>query len=182
MQLSDSSATRRASWIAVLTGATILGSFIFACATPFAALSTLAALHLSRRDAFALVGVNWAANQIVGFTCLHYPQSGDSFAWGAVIGVAALAAAGAAVKVESVLRKTGWTQAALSTFIIAFAVYEGVLYAATAILPHGPEVFGAKVVLYVLSVNGIAFVALLVLQRAGLAMGIAIPRQSTANA
>jgi hypothetical protein len=182
MQMRDNSTIRRVSWIAILTGATLFGSLIFACATPFAALGALAALHLNRRDAFVLTGVNWAANQIVGYTCLNYPQSWDSFAWGAVIGIAALVATGAAVKAESMLRRTGWVQAALGTFVIAFAAYEGSLYAATAILPSGSGAFSAKVILYVLSVNGIAFVALLALQRAGLALGLAVPRHGAANA
>ena len=44
---------RRAGWVVLITLATILGSFIFACATPFAALAALAALFLPRRDTFA---------------------------------------------------------------------------------------------------------------------------------
>ena len=40
-------------------------SFALACATPFAALATLAALNTPRRDLFALVGVAWLANQII---------------------------------------------------------------------------------------------------------------------
>ncbi|HEY0283670.1 MAG TPA: hypothetical protein VGC27_13740 [Rhizomicrobium sp.] len=182
MHTPDSITIRRAGWIALLTGATVLGSFIFACATPFAALATLAAIHMNRRDAFMLMGVNWAANQIVGYTYLNYPQSWDSFAWGAAIGIAALAATGAAAGVESVLRRAGWVVAAIGAFAIAFAAYEGLLYAATAILPSGSGAFSARVVLYVLSVNGLAFIALLALQRAGLALGFAVPRRGAAAA
>jgi len=73
---------RRAGWITLLTIASVLFSFALTCATPFPALASLAALHMNRRDAFALIGVSWLANQIVGYGFLHYPQTWDSFAWG----------------------------------------------------------------------------------------------------
>ncbi len=72
----------RAGWIALITAATVIGSFVFACATPFPALGALAALHLPRRDAFVLVGVNWLVNQIIGYGFLHYPMTWDSLRLG----------------------------------------------------------------------------------------------------
>ena len=39
--------------------ASFLFSFALACATPFPALAALAALHLKRRDAAALIGIGW---------------------------------------------------------------------------------------------------------------------------
>ena len=80
----DSLGARRTGWIALLTVATIAGSLVFACATPFPALAALAALHMSRRDAFALTAVIWGANQIIGYGLLHYPQTWDSVAWGSL--------------------------------------------------------------------------------------------------
>jgi hypothetical protein len=43
---------------------------------------------MRKREAFALTGANWFANQIIGYGCLHYPRTWDSFAWGAAIGIA----------------------------------------------------------------------------------------------
>src|SRR6202012_1350818 len=98
----------RSLWIALLTGATIAASFVFACATPFPALGAVAALFMRKRDAFALTLVNWLANQIIGYGFLHYPQDFDSFAWGAVIGVGAVIATAAAIGTRSLTARAGW--------------------------------------------------------------------------
>jgi hypothetical protein len=171
-------AARRAVWIALLTGGTIVGSFIFACATPFPALGALAALHMKRRDAFALTGINWAANQIIGYGFLHYPQSLESFAWGAWIGFAALIATTTAIGAKSLVRRAGWATAAVTTFLVAVAAYESVLYAATGFLPSEPGAFGFKIVLYVVEVNALAFAGLLILQRMGRSAGLTSSRES----
>jgi hypothetical protein len=100
MQIADrgadsvgTAALRCALWIALITVGSIGFSFALACATPFAALATLAALNMPRRDLLALVGVAWLANHIIGYGFLAYPQTWDSFAWGGAIGIAALLAA-----------------------------------------------------------------------------------------
>jgi len=166
---------RRAGWITLLTLATILGSFVFACATPFAALAALAALFLPRRDAFVLIGINWLANQMIGYGFLHYPQTWDSFAWGAAIGIAALVATEAGLGGESLGRRFGLASAAVMTFAISFAAYEFALFAATAVLPVGGG-FAPAVMLYVLEVNGVAFAGLLILQGLGRSLGLACSR------
>jgi hypothetical protein len=74
----NSLAARRAGWGALLAAATITASFVFACATPFAALAALAALHMGRRDAFLFTGIAWAANQAIDYGFLHYPRSGTA--------------------------------------------------------------------------------------------------------
>lgn len=167
---------RRTGWIALLTAATILGSFVFACATPFPALATLAALFLPRRDAFVLIGVNWLANQIIGYGFLHYPQTWDSFSWGAAIGIAAIIATAAALGGETLARRPGWAFAAVSAFATSFVAYELALFAATAVLPSGGG-FTLRVILYVLEVNSLAFAGLLVLQGVGRSVGLALPRE-----
>jgi hypothetical protein len=166
---------RRAGWIALLTIATILGSFVFACATPFAALAALAALFLPRRDAFILIGITWAANQVIGFGFLHYPQTWDSFSWGAAMGVAALVATAAAIGGESLGRRFGWAFAAVMTFAISFAANQLVLFAATSVLPAGGG-FAPDVIVYVLEVNGLAFAGLLILRGLGRNLGLASAR------
>ena len=171
---------KRGLWIVLLTGATIIGSFIFACATPFPALGALSALFMRRRDAFALTLINWSANQIIGYGFLHYPQNFDSFAWGGVIGASALLGTAAAIGVRNLSARAGWAISAVTCFIAAFVTYEVALFAATAFLSDDGG-FTAKVVVYVLEVNGLAFAGLLVLQGVGLSAGIAAsPRVSSA--
>ncbi|MDQ6867846.1 MAG: hypothetical protein M3178_05420 [Pseudomonadota bacterium] len=75
-------AGRRPLWIALLVGASVAFSLGFACAVPLAAFAAIAALTLSRRDAFALVGAVWLANQIAGFAVHHYPVTASTLAWG----------------------------------------------------------------------------------------------------
>ncbi len=165
---------KRAGWIALLTVATILGSFVFACATPFAALGAVAALNMRKRDAFALTGVNFLANQIVGFGFLHYPQTWDTYAWGAAIGIGALVATAAAIGVASLFRSAlPWAVAAVATFAVAVGAYELSLYAVTAVLPTEADAFSLQTVLYVVQVDGIAFAGLLVLQGIGQMIGLA---------
>jgi hypothetical protein len=171
---------KRAGWIALLTAATFLGSFVFACATPFAALGAVAALNMRKRDAFALTGVNWLVNQIVGFGFLHYPQTWDTFAWGAAIGVAAVIATAAAIGAVSLMRALPWAVAAMATLAVACGVYELSLYAATAVLPTEADAFSAQTVLYVVEVSGVAFAGLLILQGIGQAIGLAAPKPQTA--
>ncbi|MGZ5912989.1 MAG: hypothetical protein ACXWLB_24165, partial [Reyranella sp.] len=58
---------RRWAWVGLLGTASFGFSLVFACATPFVALVTLAALTMSRRDAFIVAGAVWLANQLVGY-------------------------------------------------------------------------------------------------------------------
>jgi hypothetical protein len=173
----DNFAVRRAVWIAVLVAAAIGSSVVFACATPFAALAALAALHMNRRDAFIVSGVAWAANQIIGYGFLHYPHTLDSFGWGIAIGIAAIIATALAAVAGNALRPTGWALAVPASFAAAFAGYEISLFAATVVLPDS-SAFSLAVVLYILKVNVAAFVGLLVLQYAGARLGLALPRPS----
>ena len=163
---------KRSFWIALLTGATIVGSFVFACATPFPALGALAALFVRKRDAFALTILNWLANQIVGYGFLHYPQDFNSYAWGLVIGVSALIGTAAAVGTRRLVAHVGWMVSAVACFIAAFAAYEMALYAATPFLGDDGG-FTVKIVAYVAEINGLAFAGLLVLQAIGLTTGTA---------
>ena len=80
-------------WNAIIVVSTLLFSLIFACATPFAAMAGLAALHLSRKQGLSVILAAWLINQIIGYGLLDYPQTWDSFAWGAMIALAGLSAA-----------------------------------------------------------------------------------------
>src|SRR6185312_12087757 len=101
-QISNDNFRKNIGWIAFLVVAITLSSFVFACATPFAALAAVGALYLRRREALVMVGAAWLANQFIGYVFLHYPQTTDSFAWGAMIGLAALAAVQTAASARTI--------------------------------------------------------------------------------
>ncbi|MEJ0025671.1 MAG: hypothetical protein WDN01_06550 [Rhizomicrobium sp.] len=164
---------QRAVWIALLMGAIIVSSVAFACATPLAAVGALAALFMRRTDALALTLVNWLANQFIGYVFLHYPQTPDSFGWGAAMGIGALLATGAGLALRSRIARLGEIAGAIATFAACFVTFELALYAATAVLPAGGG-FTPAVILYVLEVNGIAFAGLLAVQSIGMATGLAL--------
>src|ERR1700740_701981 len=77
---------------ALLAVSCALASFALACATPFAAFAVIAAAMLPLRPALLVVTGAWLVTEGIGFGALHYPIDGNTMLWGAVIGIAALAA------------------------------------------------------------------------------------------
>ena len=75
-----SSAVARGLWAMLLIAGSVVLSAKFSCATPFAALATLAALGMKRTEGLVLVLAVWAANQIVGYGFLGYPHEHQSYA------------------------------------------------------------------------------------------------------
>jgi hypothetical protein len=166
---SDRQLTQRFAWGGMLTVVTVASTLAVACGTPFAALATLAALYLARRDAFALIAVNWLANQAIGFGLLHYPLNADSYRVGITLGIAALLSTLAAMLAQGALRNVAAPVRAIGSFAVAFVTYEA---AFSALSPAGHVAdFSLPVVLYILYVNAVAFVALLLLQSVAAALG-----------
>ena len=165
-------------WNAIIVVSTLLFSLIFACATPFAALAGLTALHLSRKQGLSVILAAWLLNQIIGYGLLDYPQTWDSFAWGAMIALAGLSAAVIAFAVDHRLAHSNELLRTLAVFASAFMIYEIVLRAATLILPAGEEAFSLAVVLQILMINGLVFIGLSALQKLGLSLGLTLPRLS----
>lgn len=165
-------ATRAVLLVALVTLAGVLFSAALACAAPFAALAALAGWTLPRRDAVVLVAGVWLANQAVGYLLLGYPTTGDSFAWGGVIGLATVLAS----MVASVIGRQALRPAAGLTLALvgAFAVFQAVLFAATAVLPSSTEAFSAGTVAEIFLINLLAFVGLLALHRLALAAGLLV--------
>lgn len=157
-----------AIWIALVSCASVAFSLAFACATPFAALATISVLALRRGEATILVGTAWLLNQAIGYGLLNYPRTPDSLGWGVAIGVATLAATFAVLALHRRYPSTvvGWS----AGFALAYAVYDGVLLAATAILPSGDGAFSPAIVGRILLVNLVALVGLALLHRAALAV------------
>jgi len=81
--------SRRWLWTVLVIGASVLLSLGLTCATPFAALATLTALHMTRRDAVVVTVTAWLASQAVGFGLLGYPRDFSTYAWGVTLGVGA---------------------------------------------------------------------------------------------
>lgn len=163
-------AARSSLWVLIVTLSSVAFSFVFACATPFAALGALAGARMKTRPGLALIVAAWAANQIIGFAFLSYPRTSDSFGWGFAIGVAAFVATLAARQAAEVGRHPAIS--ALFAFAAAFVVYEFVLFAATAILPSSAAAFSVPVISRILAINCAAFVGLLVIQRFGIWLGL----------
>ena len=162
-------------WLALLVCASVAFSLGFACATPFAAFSTAAALTLNRRDAMFLTGAVWLANQFVGFTVLRYPLTISSFAWGVAIGAAAILATLAARATARGLEKTIRTGHSLAAFAAAFAVFEGVLFVIALVVLGGTEDFTPPIVGWIFAVNAGALIGLFVLNWLATVIGL-IPR------
>jgi hypothetical protein len=169
LQHPDTQLSKRFVWGGILTVLTVVSTLAVACGTPFAALATLAALFLPRRDAFVLITVNWLANQAIGFGLLHYPLNWDCYRGGIDLGIAALLSTMAALLAQGALRNAATAVRAIGSFAVAFVAYEAALF---LLSPAGsrPD-FAAPVVLYILYVNAVAFVALLLLQTAAAALG-----------
>jgi hypothetical protein len=66
-------------WVLILTLSSIAFSYVFACATPFAALGALAATRMRLGTGLALIVAAWGTNQFIGFFILGYPCTWDSF-------------------------------------------------------------------------------------------------------
>ncbi|RUM00162.1 hypothetical protein [Rhizobium chutanense] len=151
-------------WVVVISGASVALSLLFACVTPFVALAAMSAVILPRRMAVTAVLLAWLANQMIGYLVLGYPQTWDSYAWGLAIGVAAFASLAAALGVLRLAADLAVTMA--GAFIAGFVAYEGMLFAATAVLPSGDGAFSASVVADVLLINSLAAVGLICLHAA----------------
>ncbi len=163
---------RRWAWIGLLGSASIGFSLVFACATPFVALVTLAALTMSRRDAFIVTGAVWLANQAVGYGILDYPRTFDSYAWGVAIGTAVLLALLVARAIGQQFERRGPIVSTGIAFLSAFAVYELALYAASFWLPGNDTAFSWSIVGYVLQVNGLGLGGLILLRLVAASVGL----------
>ena len=169
LQQPDTQLAKRFAWGGILTVLTVASTLAVACGTPFAALATLAALFLPRRDAYVLIAANWLANQAIGFGLLHYPHNWDCYRGGIDLGIAALLSTFAALLAQRALGNAATTIRAIGSFCAAFVAYETALF---LLSPAGSRAdFAAPVVLYILYVNAVAFVGLLLFKAVAAALG-----------
>jgi len=160
-QTFSSSLAMSAIWVALIAALSVGGSFAFACAAPLAAIAALAATRMDARTGLALVVTAWLTNQIVGYACLSYPHTFESYAWGAAIGVATVAAFAAARLATGMTR--AWPVLLTVSFLLAFAAYELALYIAGIPLGSSDDAFSVATIARVFEVNAVSFAGLLIL-------------------
>jgi hypothetical protein len=158
-----------APWAAFLVAASAIGSLVFACVTPFAAVAAVAALTLPLRPALVTSVGAWLANQAVGYGLLAYPIDAQSLSWGLTLGVAAIAATAAASAVVSRLRDRAEPARWVAGFVAAFAVHQAVLFATSLVLGSG-EGFTAAAVSGIATLNAIWAAGLALVFRATVAV------------
>jgi len=163
---------RHPLWLGLLVGTSMIFSLGLACAVPLAAFAAAAALSLSRRDALLLILLVWAANQLVGFTLLAYPWTASTFAWGAALGIVAVLATLAGQWTGSRFVNGTHMVRFAATFLIAFAVYEVALFAVSATLLGGTEIYTAAIQGRIFAINAAAFVGLLILNHLAASIGL----------
>lgn len=149
--------------IILVSALSVIGSLAFACAAPLAAIATFAALMMGRTTGLALVGTAWLSNQIVGFGLLHYPQTVDTFAWGAAMGVSALIAFFVAHVVVERLQGRSPVLTVPLAFVAAFAIYQMALFVTGYPLEGSEATLSPDVVGRVFEVDLVAFGALMIL-------------------
>jgi hypothetical protein len=153
-----SSSPERLLWTALIVATGLGLSTIFACATPFAALATVAALKLDGRSMIVSVGFVWLANQAIGYLLLGYPWTWNSAAWGLAIG----AASGFAVLAAASLSTTRPARLAVSLpFMAAFATFELALYSAGHVLGGSDGAFSFAIVSHILIINAVTLCGLM---------------------
>ena len=160
------------AWLAVLVLAVSALSFVFACATPFAAFGVLAALTLSRTDAIRITIALWMANQAIGFGILGYPVTVNSVGWGLAIGGAAVSSTMVARLIISRLRTARGLTRAVVALAGTFAVYEIALFTVAVAGLGGIGSFAALIVGRIVVINAAALVGLHALYRIGVAVGV----------
>lgn len=159
-------------WIAIITAASVLFSLVFACATPFAAFAAAAALSLPRKQALILLAATWLANQVIGYVMLGYPQTINSFIWGAVIGVSALLAAYACCAVNARYEALPKISRSILVLVTGVLTYQALMLLALFTPLGDIRDFNAAVLSHVLLIDIGAFAALLVVNALGRNAGL----------
>ncbi|MEG3166007.1 hypothetical protein U1701_15525 [Sphingomonas sp. PB2P19] len=166
------------TWILLLTIASTATTLVFACATPFPALAALAAVHMHRRDGVMLMIASWVASQAVGFCVLGYPRDASTLAWGAAIGLAAIAgvlAAGAAARGTPAVRL-------VLAYVAAFAGFKLAILVASLALGGVGTALSVEIMTRQFVRNGAILIGLLALYHALRGAGIPAPARRSALA
>jgi hypothetical protein len=121
-----------------------------ACIAPFPAMAMLASRTMERRSALLALFFAVAANQVVGFAFLGYPQTLSTFVWAPVFLLATAVAYWVATRIAQ----------PIVAFASSFIVYEGVLAAYTVATERSLAAFSPAIVGQVAFANAVGFVVL----------------------
>lgn len=168
-------------WPVALVAAAVLFSFALACAMPFAALGALAALFLPWKEALVTAILGWLVNQVIGFGFLGYPTDLTTLAWGAVLGLSAVAAVMAALVSQRHLARHLFLAGALIAFAAALLAQQAVVYAGSWLLPSHPSAFSLPVIWQIGWTNALAFATFGALYGLGAQAGIAPSKRHAAG-
>ncbi len=152
-------------WLATLVAASVAFSLGLACAVPLAAFAALGALTLDRRMALLVIIGSVVANQIIGFTVLHYPRDAATIAWGPAFLFVGITATLAAFWTKHRCAGLHPMAAALAIFTAAFAFYEGGFFLISLLTGSGLYAYAPAIVLRVFETNALAFTGLLLIRR-----------------
>jgi hypothetical protein len=165
--LSTTQDWRRPFWLVLMIVSSIVFTFAFACAAPFAAFAAATALTLQRRDAVILMLGVWMVNQLTGFLFMNYPWDANTFAWGAALGMTALVSMFAARTAASRLSHLPPLICCTLAFLVDFMAYEVCCYVSALVL-GGVEDFTFTIQSRIVAINACALVGLFALNRVGL--------------
>jgi uncharacterized membrane protein len=166
---------RQPLWLATLAAASVATSLGLACAVPLAAFAALGALTLDRRSALVMIVMVVLANQIIGFTVLHYPRDLPTFAWAAAFVLAGLLATSAALWMKNRFARFNPLLGVAATFLTAFAAYEGTFFIISLACQSALYAYSPPIVLRVFEVNIAVFAGLLLIDRVALSVGLLKP-------
>ena len=155
----------REVWLGLLVAISAAITVVFTCVTPFVAFAVIAAVTGSRRDAVMLAVALWFTNQAVGFGLLRYPWTASTLAWGAALGVAAVAGTLAALWALRRLGSLRPLARSSAAFLVAFVAYQLTLFAAAATWLGGTEMFAPGIVAQVLLINAVTLAGLFALRQ-----------------
>jgi hypothetical protein len=144
--------------VALLAASSVALTLGFACALPLAAFAAISAILFQPRAAVGAVLAVWLANQIIGFSLLHYPTDASTIAWGFALGVIGLLSLGVA---HLALSRLGGLVGSLASFLAAFVVYEGAIFIVCVASGTGVGSFTAPIVTRIFLINAAAFGGLL---------------------
>ena len=147
----------RAAWLAAFLLTTLLFSVGLTCAVPLVAFGAICALRQSRGQALAFTAALWLATEVIGFTLLRFPVSLAAFGWGALVGAALLVATAAA---SAAARRVPGAAGILATYLSAFGLYEGLLWAVNRVVGGASGAFAPGILTQVFVLTGATYSAL----------------------
>jgi hypothetical protein len=161
---------RKPLWLATLAAASVATSLGLACAVPLAAFAALGALTMDRRSALIMIALVVLANQVIGFTILHYPRDPGTFAWGAAFLLAGVTATSAAFWVKERCAGINLALGLAATFLVAFVAYEGTFFIVSAATRSMLDAYTPAIISRIFEVNLSVFGGLLLVNRIALAL------------